>query len=225
VFTFEYKVEECEFAESQVNGNVELQSIAPRDSNGEQLYAQPEIQGTIKNPRLVIVLFGIQPRDNGERPGKYNTGFVVVDKRFDFFRQDVVTTLRYQQTWLLILTIVVPVILVGSFLVWYKGRAAGSTESLIAWIRKPANIFAIGAGIAAAFAYLNTVTFSDADFGQSLFENPQWQWLWQADWFKTVGGAGSAFVTAVLGFSLIGDRARGGTDSEGAPGTPGRFAG
>jgi hypothetical protein len=223
---FEYRVEGCVFPEDAVNTPLDgIEFFEPRDRGGDELTARIRVNGEIKSPQIVVVNLDLDPSDGHASPGTFRTGFAITDTRFDLFRQDVVATLRYAPSSILILTILVPVVIFGSFLVWAKGRAGGSKESFFTWGRKLGNIFAVVAGIAAILAYFELSVFADEDFGRQLYENSMWQWVWQPDWFRTVAGAGSAFVTAVLGFSLAGDRARGGTDDDGVSGRAGRFGG
>lgn len=132
-FIIEHQVLDCVFSESEVGSQVEAQYRRPASAEGKVLSADIELTTTIQNPSLAVSVFRINPSDEQSMPGKFLTGFVVTDRRFSHFQQDINVSLRYHRTSLLFVTLVIPALVIGPLIIWAKGRAGGSTESFWGW--------------------------------------------------------------------------------------------
>jgi hypothetical protein len=224
-FIIEHQVHDCVFSESEVGSEVEALHRRPAGSDGKVLSADIELTTTIQNPSLAVSVFRINPSDERSMPGKFLTGFVVTDSRFSHFQQDINVSLRYHRTWLLFITLLIPALVIGPLVIWAKGRAGGSTESFWAWWGKIMNVAGIFVGVAAARAYFGSRVLGSPDYGGDLFDRFPIAWVLSEEWYLVAAGTLSAFVTAALATSLVGDAARGGTDKESrANSEGGRFA-
>lgn len=87
------------------------------------------------------------------------------------------------------------------------------------------NIAGIFVGLGAARAYFGSRVLGSPDYGGDLFDRFPVAWILSEEWYLVAAGTLSAFVTAALATSLVGDAARGGTDKEPAASSGGgRFA-
>ncbi len=212
--TLDYKVTGCRFSNKEIGTPVMIQFIGPRSNANDDLAADAFGGMTVKASDVVVATYGVDPANGTDAviPGVYAGGFVVTDLRFAQYRENADMTFSYANRSLLAVTLIFPALLVGTFFVWYKGRAGGSRESYWAWFRKGLNLVAVGVGFGAATVYFQANVVDKVDFGADLVDRSPLFWFTVGQWWGAALGLGSAFISAVLLASSAGDKTRGGTD-------------
>jgi hypothetical protein len=213
----DFTVTGCEFPEEAIDKPLRAQHFPPVDDKDRELKGTISVSGLIKARDKAIVSLFIDPEE--AHPGTFVGEIVITDQRANQARVPVTVTLQYDRPLLLLFPIVVIAIVIGTIIVWWKGRLAGATDKYWQWWTKIGNIFAVGVGLLAARSAWGKTYLDDSDFGAELGRDPWWWWpLTSNEWLGLATVVVTAFVGAATVASLGGDKARGGVDAAGGKG-------